>query len=335
MQPSKMKAILYRRYGGPEVLEYADADRPEIGDHEVLVRVHASSINAVDYRMMRADPFLIRGVQGLLRPKRRGLGIDVAGVVEATGPGVTRFEVGDEVFGDAFQDGMGGFAEYVAIRETALAAKPEGLSFEQAAAVPLAGVTALQALRDLGGVQPGMSVLVHGAGGGVGTFAVQLARALGAEVTAVCGARNTKRLSALGADRVIDYAEEDFTQRAERYDVILGVNGYRPLAEYKRCLKPAGRYVMIGGTTRQLFEALLLARFVFSGEQSASTLTIDDSKRAGDLQELAALLSAGELEPLIDREFELGETAEAMRYVERGHVRGKVVLRVRGAETVA
>ena len=267
-----MKAIVYRQYGGPEVLEYTEVDDPIPGPGEVLLRVRATSVNAADYRIMRADPFLARLDNGLFRPKKRLiLGVDVAGVVERVGDGVQHINVGDEVFGDAYQDRFGAFAEYVCVRESSLISKPESLSFEEAAAVPLAGVTALQGLRDLGEVQSGQTVLVQGAGGGVGISVVQIAKALGAEVTAVCGAGSAEMVSSLGADRVMDYAKNDFTTEDKRYDVILGVNGHHSLAEYKRCLNPGGRYIMIGGSNRQIFEALLFGRFTFMfGNKTAS-----------------------------------------------------------------
>ena len=310
--------------------EYTEVNDPVPGPGEALLRVRATSVNAADYRMMRADPFLARLENGLFRPtKARILGSDVAGIVERVGDDVQRVDVGDEVLGDAFQDRFGAFAEYVCVRESALILKPENVSFEEAAAVPLAGITALQALRDLGEVQSGQAVLVQGAGGGVGTFLVQIAKAFGAEVTAVCGAGSAEMVKRFGADRVIDYATDDFTNDDKRYEVILGVNGYHSLAEYKRCLNPSGRYVMIGGSNRQIFEALLLGRLKFMlGDKTSSVLTVDGSLRAKDLAQLRDMLTSGELKPVIDRTFGLDETAEAIRYVEKGHVRGKVVIKI-------
>ena len=326
-----MKAIVYRRYGGPEVLESVDVDRPTPGEGQVLLRVHATSINSADARTMRADPFLIRLYSGILRPKRQILGHDVAGVVEALGPGVTRFQIGDEVFGDAYQDGMGAYAELVAVRESALSAKPQELTFSEAATVPLAGITALQALRDKARIQPGQRVLIQGAGGGVGTFAVQVAKAMGAHVTAVCGPSSVDLVTSLGADEVLDYTKEDFGTREERYDVILGINGHRSLGTYRRCLQPGGTYVMVGGENRQIFHALLFGRlrFLFGGKQ-ALTLTVNDALRQQDLEQLSGWLSRGAVRPVIDRSFALHEAADAMRYVLKGHVAGKVVLRVQG-----
>ena len=221
------------------------------------------------------------------------------------------------------------FAEYVCVRESALIPKPENVSFGEAAAIPLAGITALQGLRDLGEVQSGQAVLVEGAGGGVGNSVVQIAKVLGADVTAVCGAGSAEMVRGFGADRVTDYAKDDFTEEDRRYDVILGVNGHHSLAEYKRCLNPGGRYVMIGGSNRQIFEALLLARITFMfSDKTSSVLTIDGSLRAKDLAQLRDMLISGELKPVIDRTFSLDDTAEAIRYVEEGHVRGKVVVTV-------
>lgn len=324
-----MRAVVYRRYGGPEVLELAEVDQPQPRAGEVLVRVCAASINAADYRMLRADPFLVRLSNGLFTPTKQILGADIAGVVEAVGPGVQAFVPGQAVFGDTFQDGLGGFAEFVRVREGAVVAMPEGVSFEEAAALPLCGMTALQAVRDRAALRPGHVVAIQGAGGGVGTALVQLAKAYGATVTAVCGASSAALVRSLGADRVVDYAQEDFTAGAERYDVVFGVNGYHSLAAYRRCLKPGGLYLMIGGSTAQLFEALLLGRwrFLFSGKRGQA-LTLDGARRPADLRELRDLLISRKLKPVIDRVFPLDQAPDAFRYVEGHHVRGKVVLSV-------
>ena len=252
-----MKAIVFERYGPPEVLQLREIPTPSPGAHEVLLRIRAASVNAADWHIMRADPVFARLAVGLLRPRFGVLGTDVAGSVEAVGAAVTKFAPGDGAFGNLFACGLGGFAEYAAVREDALLPKPASSSFEQAAATPLAAVTALQALRTVGKVEPGTAVLVNGAAGGVGTFAVQIAKALGADVTAVASSRNLDQARALGADRVIDYTLGDFVPR-ERYDVIVAVNGYHPLSVYGRALKPGGRYVMVGGTPRQWVEAVLL-----------------------------------------------------------------------------
>lgn len=324
-----MKAIVYRQYGGPEVLQLTELDMPKPGAKQVLVRVHASSLNAADWRMMRANPFLVRLMNGLFRPKKRlVLGQDVAGVVVSAGADVTRFKSGDEVFGETPMQADGSFAEYAVVDESALVKKPARLAFDEAAAVPLAGTTALQALR-LAGVGPGKRVLIQGAGGGVGLFTVQVARALGAHVTAVAGPKSVALVRSLGAHVVLDYTRDDFATLGQTWDAIIGVNGYRSVRDYRRSLSRGGRYVMVGGSGAQLFQALLIARpyFALEGKQAA-VLTIDHSRQADDLAQLAGWLDSGALTPVIDSMFELEQTAKAMALVESGHVRGKVVLRV-------
>lgn len=325
-----MAAIVQRRYGGPEVLEWAEVARPSPGPGQVLVRVAAASINAADRRIMEADPFLARFGVGLRRPRPGYVpGRDLAGVVEAAGDGATRFSPGHAVFGELVGGATGAFAEYAVADEDVLAPIPTGVDPVVAAAVPLSGVTALQALRDLGRVGPGTSVLVHGAGGGVGGFAVQIAKARGAQVTAACSTASAELVAGFGADRVIDHATTDDTAEGRTYDVVLGVNGHRPLRAYERCLRPGGRYVMVGGSNRQIFGALLLGRLVFAGSgRTARVLTIDAGRRREDLDELCGLLVAGSLRPVIDRTYPLADAAEAMRYVCGGHVGGKVVLTV-------
>jgi len=323
-----MKAVTYDRYGGPEVLAYTDIAKPTPGSDQILVRVEATSINAADYRLMRADPFLARFGAGLRRPhKWPVLGSDFAGVVEAVGSEITDVAIGDRVFGDSFADGRAAFAEYVCVSPSSVAPIPDGLSSSDAAAIPLAAITALQAIRDLGKVEPGNSVLIHGAGGGVGTMAVQLAKVFGGDVTAVCGPGSAAVVESAGADRIIDYTVTDVGTESDRYDLILGVNGYRKLSTYRRLLNDGGQYVTIGGTGRTFFDSLVLAKFafMFSGK-TASILSIDDDKRAADLRELHELLSTGRLRPIVDRTFPLEDVADAMRYVETGHVPGKVVL---------
>lgn len=327
-ETATMKAITHERYGGPEVLDYTDIPTPEPGPEQVLVRVVAASINAADYRLMRADPFLARFGSGLIRPtKWPVLGSDFAGVVEAVGEGVTELAVGDRVFGDSFADGRGSFAEHVCVDQSGAAPIPEGMSTVEAAAVPLAGITALQAVRDLGEVEAGRSVLIHGAGGGVGTMMVQIAKAYGARVTAVCGPGSVEVVRSAGADHIVDYTVDDISETADRFDVILTVNGYQPLAVFRRLLVAGGRLVTVGGSTRQFVNALLFAKLAFLfRNKSADILTIDDDKRADDLRELHGLLSRGQLRPYIDRTFPLDRAAEAIGYVEEGHIPGKVVL---------
>lgn len=318
-----MTVLHHERYGGPELLRLGPAPVPEPKAGEVRVRVRAASINAKDYRVMRADPFLVRLNLGFLRPKKGRLGADLAGIVDAVGPGVTGLSVGDEVFGESF----GTFAEAIVVRETDVVKKPAALSFVEAAALPLAAITALQAVRDRAKVAPGHRVLIQGAGGGVGPFVVQLAKAYGAHVTAVCGPGSVELLRELGADRVIDYTREGVGE--ERFHAIFGVNGYRALTEYRDRLDAGGVYVMVGGSTRQIFEALLLGRprFVRSGRR-IEVLTIDEAKRSRDLNELRSWMERGRLRVVIDRVFPFAQAVAALRHVEAGHVRGKVVLQL-------
>lgn len=324
-----MQAVVYTQYGTPDVLRLQTIEKPTPADDEVLVRVHAVSINAADWHLLTADIFLIRLIGGLLRPKHKILGADIAGRVEATGSQVTQFQPGDEVYGDLSSCGWGGMAEYVAVPAHALAAKPAGLTFEQAAAVPLAGLTALQGLRDVGQIERGKKVLIQGASGGVGTFAVQLARWFGAEVTAVCSTSKIEMVRGLGADHVIDYTREDFTRSGQQYDLILGVNGYHPLAAYKRSLSPQGIYVMAGGKPAQMFEALLLSGWMSrGGGRKLKTLSAKPDPQ--DLAFMSELLEAGHIVPVVDRCYPLSEAADAMRHLGEGHARGKVVITVPG-----
>ncbi len=321
-----MKAIVYRKYGSPDVLELKEVEKPAPKDNEVLVKIHAASLNAYDWHFLTADIFLIRlmGV-GLLRPKYTGLGADIAGRVEAVGKNAGQFQPGDEVFGMV----RGGFAEYVCAAEDRLALKPRNLSFEQAAAVPMAAITALQGLRDTGKIQSGQTVLINGASGGVGTFAVQIAKAYGAEVTAVCGTRNLEQACSLGADHVIDYTKEDFTSNGQHYDLIFAANGYHPLSAYKRALTPKGIYVMAGGTKAQMFQSALLGTWM--SEKGGRKMGGVAAKRSQkDLIILKELAEAGKIVPVIDRRYPLCETAAALRYLGEGHAKGKVVITVEG-----
>lgn len=323
-----MLAVTYTKYGGPEVLEIVDIPAPVPDDDQVLVQVRAASINAADYRLMRADPGLIRLQAGLRRPtKWPVLGSDFAGVVTAVGRNVRRVDVGDRVFGDSFADGRAAFAEFVCVGAESAVAVPSGTSAVEAASIPLAGITALQAVRDFAEVRSGESVLIHGAGGGVGTMAVQVAKAYGATVTALCGPGSVETVRSCGADEIIDYTTTTPGADGTRYDVILAVNGYRTLSTYRRLLTDDGRYALIGGTGRQLLEALLLARPMFAiGGRSATVVQVADERRQSDLEELSTLLTAGRLRPVVDRTFPMSQVAEAIAYVESGHVPGKVVL---------
>jgi NADPH:quinone reductase-like Zn-dependent oxidoreductase len=321
-----MKAVLCTQYGPPEVLRLEEVEKPTPKDDEVLVKVQAASLNAYDWHLMRADPFLVRLVAGgLLKPKNPKVGADVAGRVEAVGSSVKAFQAGDEVFGDLAGCGNGAFAEYACAREEALALKPAKMTFEQAAAIPMAGVTALQGLRDAGRIQAGQQVLINGASGGVGTFAVQIAKVFGAEVTAVCSTRNMAQARSLGADHVIDYRQEDYTQNGHRYDLILAVNGYHPISAYKRALKPRGIYAMAGGSSAQMFEALLLGPWMsMTGDKKMMVVSAKLSQ--SDLVFLGELFESGKVVPVIDRCYPLSQTADAIRYLEQEHARGKVVI---------
>lgn len=323
-----MKAVVYTEYGSADVLHLIEVDKPIPADNEVLVKIHAASVNAADWRMMRADPFLVRLYAGLFKPaKFRILGADIAGRVEAVGKNVRQFQPGDEVYGDVFASGFGGFAEYKCARESELVLKPVNLSFEEAAAVPLAALTALHGLRDKGQIQPGQKVLINGASGGVGTFAVQLAKLFEAEVTAVCSAGKADMARALGADHVIDYTQENFTRSGRQYDLILAVNGNRSIFDYKRALSPRGIYVMAGGKPIQLFQALLLGPWLsMFGKQKMGALTSTPNQT--DLLYMKELLEAGKIKPVIDRRYPLSKVPEAIRYVEDGHAKGKVVITV-------
>jgi NADPH:quinone reductase-like Zn-dependent oxidoreductase len=306
-------------------MELREVPKPSPKDGEVLIKIKATALNAADWHMLRADPFLVRLTEGFSKPKNTIRGADVAGVVEAVGSGVTQFKPGDEVYGELVASGWGGLAEYTCAPEKLLAPKPRNISFEQAAAVPMAGMTAVQALRDKGKVQAGQKVLIAGAGGGVGTFAVQIAKAMGAHVTAVCGTRNVERMRKLGVDRVIDYTKDDFTRSGEQYDLILGVNGHRKLSEYKQALAPQGTYVMVGGETGQMFEAMLLGPLLSLGSQKKLTNVMAHASQK-ELLYLKELIEAGQVTPVVDRCYPLEKAADAMRYLEEGHAQGKIVV---------
>ncbi|MDF5756415.1 NAD(P)-dependent alcohol dehydrogenase [Spongiactinospora sp. TRM90649] len=321
-----MKAIVYTRYGPPEVLSYADVPKPVPGDREALVRVRAASVNFGDRAAMRGSPGIMRLAFGFPRPRKTILGRAVAGTVEAVGPGVTRFAPGDDVFGEAAQLG---FAEYVAIPEKRLAAKPPEVTFEQAATLPVAGVTALAALR-LGDAGPGRNVLVNGASGGVGTFTVQLAKRLGARVTAVCRARNADLVRSIGADQVIDYTTTDLTQSPERFDLIIDLAGGHPVSAMRRLLTPRGTYVATTGNGGAflgplplMLAVLVTAPFV---RQSLRPLAVGTD--ADDLARLGELTAKGEITPVIEATYPLSATAEAIRAQETAHAQGKIVLTV-------
>ncbi|MBC2727788.1 NAD(P)-dependent alcohol dehydrogenase [Desulfosporosinus sp.] len=323
-----MKAIVYYNYGSPDVLELKEVEKPTPKDNEVLVKVYAASVNYADWGFMRGKPFLVRLMgSGLFKPKNKILGADIAGRVEAVGRNIKQFQPGDEVFGDLSACGWGGFAEYVSAPENALVLKPTNISFEEASAVPLAAVTALQGIRDKGQIQPGQKVLINGASGGVGTFAVQIAKSFGAEVTAVCSTRNLDMAHSIGADQVIDYTQEDFTQSGQRYDLIIAVNGYHPISDYKRALSTEGIYVCTGGSMAQIFQSMLLGPWMsMTGTKKMGNLAAKSNKK--DLAFMKELLEVGKVVPVIDRRYPLSKVAEALGYLGEGHARGKVVITV-------
>ena len=320
-----MKAIVYTKYGSPDVLQLKEVEKPAPKDDEVLIRVHAASVNSWDWDLLRGTPFLNRlVVSGLLKPKYKILGADVAGRVEAVGGNAKRFQPGDEVFGDLCECGWGGFAEYVCAREDALTLKPAGMTFEEAAAVPQAAVMALQGLRDKGRIQPGQKVLINGAGGGVGTFAVQIAKSFGAEVTGVDSTMKLDMMRSVGADQVIDYTKEDFTESEQRYDLILDAAAYRSIFDYKGALGPEGIYVMIGGSTAQILQAMFLSSLIsMTGGKKLCFLAVKPNKGMDFIKEL---LEAGKVAPVIDRRYPLSEVPEALLYLGEGRVKGKAVV---------
>ena len=331
-----MKAIIFTHFGTPDVLQLAEVPQPVLEDERVLVKVRAVSINALDGHAIRNGPLLLHLISGngLRTPKDQRMGVDLAGEVVAVGAKVTQFKPGDVVFGR----GPGAMAEYSCARESSLALKPANLSFAAAAAVPVAALTALEGLRDVGKIQPGQKVVIQGAGGGVGTFAVQLAKYFGAEVTAVCGPQHQNALRELGADHLIDYTQSDFTKTGQRYDLIVAVNGYHPLRAYRRALRPRGRVVMIGASINHMVSSLY--QFIVVGSVMArvtgkTTGFLMVKARQEDLLFLKDLLEVGKLTPLIDRQYPLSQATEAFRYVEAGHIGGKVVLMVDDADQSA
>jgi NADPH:quinone reductase-like Zn-dependent oxidoreductase len=323
-----MKALVHDTYGPPDVLELREVDRPAVTDDDVLVRVRAFSVNPVEWHTLTGTPYVARLQTGLHKPKRKVLGADFAGTVEAVGRNVTQFRPGDEVFGSRRE----AFAELVAVpEERAVVRKPANLSFEQAAAVPVAAVTALQGLRDRGKIRPGYKVLINGASGGVGTFAVQIAKALGAEVTGVCSTRNVEIVRSVGADHVIDYTQEDFTRTGQRYDLLLDIAGNRSWSEYKRVLDPNATLVVVGGPKANRWIGPLggLAKLRLAALRSSQKVTFFLAAiNKADLLVLQELLEAGTVTPVIDRRYELGEAADAFRYLGDGHAQSKVVVTV-------
>jgi NADPH:quinone reductase-like Zn-dependent oxidoreductase len=311
-----MKAIVYYKKGSPDKLIYKDIEKPSPNDNEILIKIYATSINAADYRSMK---------MGII-PKKKVFGADVSGKVESVGKNIQKFKRGDYVIGDLSDYGFGGFAEYAVAPEKALVSKPANISYEEAAAIPLAGITALQAIRNKGNIQKGQYVLIVGSSGGVGTFAVQLARYFGAEVTAVCSTRNLDQSSILGADNVIDYTQEDFTKSDKSYDLILAVNGNYSLFDYKRILNKHGIYVMIGGALMLIIKTLLFAKLLSLGSKKMYSLFAKSNQK--DLEFVVKLVEDGKVKSIIEQRYPLNKTAKAMRYVGEGHAQGKVVINV-------
>jgi NADPH:quinone reductase-like Zn-dependent oxidoreductase len=326
-----MKAIVCTKFGPPDLLQLLEVEKPTPEDNEVLVKVYASSVNYNTLIRVTGGMLMARlmGI-GLLKPKHQIPGNDVAGRVEVVGKNVRQFRPGDEVYGDLIECGLGAFAEYVAVPENVLSLKPVNATFEEAAAVPEAAVVALQGLRDAGKIKPGQKVLIYGASGGIGTFAVQIAKSFGAEVTGVCSTRNLDLVSAIGADHIIDYTKEDFTQNGQRYDLILAANGYHPILSYKRALSPKGIYVMSGGSMTQVFQAMLLGPWIsMTGSKKMGNVMANPNQK--DLVVMKELLEAGKVVPVIDRYNPLRAVPEALQYLEEGHAQGKVVITVHQA----
>lgn len=322
-----MKAIVYRAYGSPDVLHLVELDIPQPKNHQVLIKVKAAAVNSWDWDLLRGEPFIVRlAGGGIQKPKKPILGCDVSGVVTAVGKGVKRFKVGDAVFGDLSEGGWGCFAEYVCANEEALVIKSDNMTFELAAAVPQAGVMALQGVRDYGQVQQGQKVLINGAGGGVGTFAIQLAKLAGAEVTGVDSGAKLEKMKALGADHVIDYTQEDFAKNGKQYDLILDVVGHHSIFEYKRALINGGIYRMIGGHTGLIFQSIFIAPIIsLMGNKKMGILAHEPNK---NLKILKELFDQGTVIPVIDRSYALNKTPEALAYLGEGKAFGKVIITI-------
>ena len=320
-----MKAIVYENYGSPDVLELKEIMKPAVKDDEILIKVHAASVTPLDWHMLTGTPYIARLMAGLLKPKRKVLGTDVAGVIEAVGSNITEFQSGDEVFGLSFYNGS--FAEYLCVPKSQLqlVPKPSNVSFEDAAATPYSGFTALLCLRDLGKIQPGQKVLINGASGGTGTFAVQIAKSFGAEVIGVCSTRNLERVRSIGADEVIDYTQEDFSQNTATYDLIFDVVRMRTFSECKDALKPQGTYVTTEFSPMLAFQSKWESMF---GEKKLVPLPMKRPTQQ-DFLDLRELLETGKMTPVIDKRYELSEVPDALGYIGKGHARGKIIVRIR------
>jgi NADPH:quinone reductase-like Zn-dependent oxidoreductase len=321
-----MKAFVCTQYGPPEVLTLEEVPKPVPNDNEILVKVHAAAVTFSNLALVSGKPFIARFTGlGLTKPKTRIPGSDISGRVEAVGRNVKKFVPGDEIYGDLSVCGRGGFAEYVCAPEHALAKKPSTISFEEAAAVPEAALVALQALRDKGQIRKGHKVLIIGASGGIGTFAVQIAKYFGAEVTGVCSTRNADMVRSLGADNIIDYTKEDFAKNGQQYDLILATAGYRSIFDYRRALDPRGIYVATGGAMAQIFEGILLGPFLSTGGKKMGSMLVEPNR---DLDFMRELIEAGHVKPVVDRCYPLEKTGEALRYYGERHARGKVVITI-------
>ncbi len=322
-----MKAMIYEKYGDYSELHMSDMKRPTPEADEVIVKVHAVSVNRADEYMLKGNPFLIRLMNGISKPKIKVLGLDISGTVEQLGSNVTSLKVGDQVFGNTSEALLGGLAEYARIKVEHLMTKPSCITYNQAAAIPQAAVTALQAIQKAD-VRKGQQVLINGASGGVGLFAVQIAKAYGAKVTAVCSQRSADIVRSKGADTVIDYRQEDFTQKSDKYDVILGINGYQPLKKYKSALAEKGIYVMVGGSGKQLLQGMLLTP-LYSNKNGKRLIGLGDAKlRTQDLVEIKRLVEATQIIPFVDKHFNFEETPEAFQYLMEEHAIGKVVITI-------
>lgn len=322
-----MKAVVCTKYGSPDVLQLQEVPKPTPKADEVLIKVHAASVNALDLHFLRGKPFIRLMFGGLFKPKYPILGGDVAGTVAAVGKNVQQFQPGDEVFGEMSNNGLGAFAEYTCAKENSITRKPANITFEQAAALPIAAQTAIQGLRDLAQVQAGQKVLINGAAGGVGNFAVQLAKQYGCEVTGVCRTDKVEMVRAMGADHVIDYKQEDFTQRGEQYDIIFDIAASRPFDQCKRALTAKGHYVLVGGSVARIFQLLLFNRFISekNGQQFHSMIAKINQQ---DLRTLGELVETKQITPIIDQCYPLSQVADALRHLESGNTKGKVVISV-------
>ena len=323
----KMKAVVYEKYGPPEVLQFKEVEKPTPKDNEILVKVHAASVNVEDLDFLRGRGFSVRFV-GPIKPKYKILGFDIAGRIETVGRNVKQFQPGDEVFGDLFSYGLGAFAEYVCAPEKALVLKPASMTFEEAATVPSRAIIALQGLRDKRQLQPGQKVLINGAGGGVGPFAVQIAKYFGAEVTGVDNASKLDMLRSIGADHVIDYTQEDFTKNGQHYDLILDIAAHHSIFDYRRALSPKGIYLIVGGSRSSIFQVVFLGPLISIIGSKKMGLMMWKPNKKEDLDFMKELIEAGKVVPVIDRCYPLSEVAEALRYFEEGHPQGKIVLTV-------